>query len=262
MSTSRKTPSFKAPRLERCAFSSRPAPTKKRRRGGCPGVAFSTPGAIRTRDLCLRRAALYPAELRAQIKRARGISRVLSPAETGRDHFSGTDIAAGLKQPTRDSDGAGHASSPIWPCSEWGLPCDPCHQRPGALLPHPFTLACAPGGAIGGLLSAALSVALRRPGVTRHPALRSSDFPPAHPRRGSPAIPTRTLSTDKKSGPGAGSEAVRRDQKGKVGQGSSKGNHRGVNTFDGPRVIPLKMLRAELPRRRQESALTTWEIST
>ena len=31
--------------------------------------------------------------------------------------------------------------------------------------------------AIGGLLSAALSVALRRPGVTRHPALWSSDFP-------------------------------------------------------------------------------------
>ncbi len=33
--------------------------------------------------------------------------------------------------------------------------------------------------AIGGLLSAALSVASRRPGVTRHPALWSSDFPPA-----------------------------------------------------------------------------------
>ena len=37
--------------------------------------------------------------------------------------------------------------------------------------------------AIGGLLSAALSVALRRPGVTRHPALWSSDFPPAAPRK-------------------------------------------------------------------------------
>ena len=52
--------------------------------------------------------------------------------------------------------------------------------------------------AIGGLLSAALSVALRRPGVTRHPALRSSDFPPGFRR--TPAIPTRTLLTDKKSG--------------------------------------------------------------
>ena len=29
---------------------------------------------------------------------------------------------------------------PVLPCSEWGLPCDPCHQEPGALLPHPFTL--------------------------------------------------------------------------------------------------------------------------
>ena len=84
-------------------------------------------------------------------------------------------------RPTRDSGGAGYASSPIRPCSGWGLPCDLCLQRPGALLPHPFTLACAPEGAIGGLLSAALSVALRRPGVTRHPALWSSDFPPADP---------------------------------------------------------------------------------
>ena len=109
---------------------------------------------------------------------AGGVSRVLSPAEAGEDHFSRTAIADGLQQPTRDSDGAGRASSPTWPCSGWGLPCDLCHQRPGALLPHPFTLACAPGGAIGGLLSAALSVVSRRPGVTRHPALWSSDFPP------------------------------------------------------------------------------------
>ncbi len=33
-------------------------------------------------------------------------------------------------------------AAPIWPCSEWGLPCGDCHQPPGALLPHPFTLAC------------------------------------------------------------------------------------------------------------------------
>jgi hypothetical protein len=39
--------------------------------------------------------------------------------------------------------------------------------------------ACAPS-AIGGVLSAALSVASRRPGVTRHPALWSSDFPRRH----------------------------------------------------------------------------------
>src|SRR6187549_3152843 len=32
-------------------------------------------------------------------------------------------------------------SFPIWPFSEWGLPCRPCHQDRGALLPHRFTLA-------------------------------------------------------------------------------------------------------------------------
>ncbi len=29
---------------------------------------------------------------------------------------------------------------PIWSCSRWGLPCHFCHQKRGALLPHPFTL--------------------------------------------------------------------------------------------------------------------------
>ena len=37
-------------------------------------------------------------------------------------------------------------SPPIWPCSGWGLPCDLCHHRPGALLPHHFTIACAANG--------------------------------------------------------------------------------------------------------------------
>ena len=29
---------------------------------------------------------------------------------------------------------------PIWHCSRWGLPCHPCCQRRGGLLPHRFTL--------------------------------------------------------------------------------------------------------------------------
>ena len=37
---------------------------------------------------------------------------------------------------------------------------------------------CSLTEAIGGLLSVALSIGFRRPGVTRHPALWSSDFPP------------------------------------------------------------------------------------
>jgi len=39
-----------------------------------------------------------------------------------------------------------------------------------------------PRTAIGGLLSAALSVGSRPPGVTWHPALWSPDFPPLHTR--------------------------------------------------------------------------------
>ena len=49
----------------------------------------------------------------------------------------------------------------------------------GALLPHRFTLTCAPAEAIaiGGLLSVALSCGSPRLGVTQHPALRSPDVP-------------------------------------------------------------------------------------
>ena len=54
---------------------------------------------------------------------------------------------------------------PIWSCSRWGLPCRPCCQVRGALLPHPFTLtpACR-----GGLLSVALSLRSPSPAVSRH----------------------------------------------------------------------------------------------
>src|SRR5690606_36865924 len=51
-----------------------------------------------------------------------------------------------------------------------------CHRR-GALLPHPFTLASALRH-FGGLLSVALSVGSRPPGVTWHLVHWSPDFPP------------------------------------------------------------------------------------
>lgn len=70
-------------------------------------------------------------------------------------------------------------SFPIWSCSRWGLPCRLCYQSRGALLPHHFTLTCAvlprPSAV---MLSVPLSVASRRPAVSRHSALRSPDFPP------------------------------------------------------------------------------------
>ena len=75
---------------------------------------------------------------------------------------------------TRRSGIRGQATldSPIWPCSAWGLPCLLRLRRSGALLPHPFNLTSGrPGGC---LLSAALSLALPRPGVTRHAACQES----------------------------------------------------------------------------------------
>ena len=85
-------------------------------------------------------------------------------------------------------------SSPIRPCSGWGLPGRPVARDAGALLPHHFTLTRRSGR----FVSVALSVGFRRPGVTRHPARRSPDFPlartpaAARPARSS-AILARSL---------------------------------------------------------------------
>ena len=51
---------------------------------------------------------------------------------------------------------------------------------------HPYLSRTAEAGGTGGVFSVALSVALRRPDVIRHPALRSSDFPPLPRQRRPP----------------------------------------------------------------------------
>ena len=56
---------------------------------------------------------------------------------------------------------------PIRSCSWRCLPCRPCHQRRGALLPHPFTLTVPEKPQTGGLLSVALSLGSPPAGVTR-----------------------------------------------------------------------------------------------
>ena len=91
-------------------------------------------------------------------------------------------VATHLQQPTRGPCGPQVVTEatcpPIWSCSGWGLPCHYCYQQRGALLPHHFTLTMQRRTvAFGGIFSAALSVGLRLPGVTWHPALRSPDFP-------------------------------------------------------------------------------------
>ncbi len=54
-----------------------------------------------------------------------------------------------------------------------------CYQPRGALLPHHFTLT---RRLSGGMLSVALAVGSRPPGVTWRPALWSPDFPPSAPK--------------------------------------------------------------------------------
>ena len=76
---------------------------------------------------------------------------------------------------------------PIWSCSEWGFPGPPITRGTGELLPRRFTLTPGPfphlrGEARGGLFSVALSFPSPGLRVTEHPALRSSDFPPAAAR--------------------------------------------------------------------------------
>ena len=79
----------------------------------------------------------------------RPISRVLSSSLRHLDdHSSGTGLAVRLSRPTRVAGRktpAAHASmaasTPIRPCSRWGLPCRRHCWKRGALLPHRFTLA-------------------------------------------------------------------------------------------------------------------------
>jgi len=119
------------------------------------------------------------------------VSRVLSRGLPLGSHSSRPSVTRWLQQPTREQREP-RCRSPIWPCSGWGLACRPCCQRRGGLLPaacpqacrhaplgsaHHFNLACARKRAIGGVFSVPLSVASRRPAVSRHPALRSPDFP-------------------------------------------------------------------------------------
>jgi len=58
-------------------------------------------------------------------------------APCGAPHATNPDGEAGM--PLRSLRGA---AVPIRSCSRWGLPCRPCCQGRGALLPHRFALAC------------------------------------------------------------------------------------------------------------------------
>ncbi len=116
------------------------------------------------------------------------------PPERGDGHLSGTVVADRLEQPTRGSSARGRGVVRAAPCRCLAL------LRPGVAVPPTVAGGAVgsyptvsplpvPRGAIGGVLSVALSVALRRPGVTWRSALWSSDFPrpPEGPRPSRPA---------------------------------------------------------------------------
>src|SRR6185437_15375176 len=102
------------------------------------------------------------------------------PGSVVDSHSSRRYVAATLKQPTRIQRGP-RQWIPIWSCSRWGLP-----YRSVARLAVRSYRTISPLPAFRRrrrrYLSVALSVGLRRPGVTWHLALWSPDFP-RHPRR-------------------------------------------------------------------------------
>ena len=59
---------------------------------------------------------------RASLQEAAGLfESACKPGSVACSHSSGIRVAANLKQPTRVRCGP-HLWTPIWPCSEWGLP--------------------------------------------------------------------------------------------------------------------------------------------
>src|SRR5690606_41484247 len=74
--------------------------------------------------------------------------------------------------PTRRS-----SDLPIWSCSEWGFPSPRLLPAARCALTAPFHPYRRSDERLGGILSVALSVGSRLPGVTWHSALWSPDFP-------------------------------------------------------------------------------------
>src|SRR6266852_8393686 len=77
----------------------------------------------------------------------RAISRVLFRLAAAVVIPLGRALPRGSSDPnpeaSRRATSAACAAPPARSCSRRGLPCDPCRQGPGALLPHPFTLTLA-----------------------------------------------------------------------------------------------------------------------
>ncbi len=100
------------------------------------------------------------------------------PGSVENSHSSRPEIALRLKQPTRTQRGPRHKGSYLV-LLQVGFTLPPLLPEARCALTAPFhPYLYQPKLAIGGLLSAALSVGLRPPGITWHLALWSPDFPP------------------------------------------------------------------------------------
>ena len=150
---------------------------------------------------------------------ARGlVSRILYRAgpprggPAGGSHFSGTGVAAGLERPTREAEGADprRGSLPYLAFLRVGFTEPP--PSPEALVRSYRTVSPLPPGTlarpgVGGLLSAALSLASRPVAVSNHPDPWSPDFPPRGrpktPRSDCPGLSHRRHRTARLRGAGA-----------------------------------------------------------
>ena len=96
--------------------------------------------------LCSRSFAKSSVSLSFFNGRKKKRQMVCKPGFVEDGHSSGTSVAGCLARPTRATarkkrlPACRRLAAPIWSCSRWGLPCRPCCQGRGALLPHPFTL--------------------------------------------------------------------------------------------------------------------------
>jgi len=95
------------------------------------------------------------------------------------DHLSGTGLAARLVRPTRDSNATSSRVVPAWPCSRWGLPGREGYPPRRWSLTPPFHYHRPPSRRMrdGYLFLWPCPGDCSPPGVTRHRALRSADFP-------------------------------------------------------------------------------------
>src|SRR6185312_7703737 len=90
---------------------------------------------------------------------SRPVSRVLYVLRRD-SHSSRPGVAAWLQQPTREQRGPRYRS-PIWSCSEWGLPCRTALAPYAVRSYRTLSPLPVPLRAIGGLLSVALAVSSR-----------------------------------------------------------------------------------------------------